>query len=234
MVRATLFGGLEPPPLLWGPELPDIFDEVKEELRAEQARKLWMRYGGALAGVALLAVVGVAGWQGWRWHQQQQAGQTALAFMEVHRAAEAPGADLKSAAERFAAIAQDSPEGYQVLARLRTAALKAETGERDAALALWDQVAGDSRAPQVYRDLASLMWALHGLETQDTAALDSRLAPLTGGAWAASARELQALVAIRRGEATEAKKNLEALAADVTAPQGVRERAGRVAAGLGS
>ncbi|MFC7552842.1 tetratricopeptide repeat protein [Pseudoroseomonas wenyumeiae] len=165
-----------------------------------------MRYGGALAGVALLAVVGVAGWQGWRWHQQQQAGQAAMAFMEVHRAAEAPGADLKATAERFAAIAQDAPEGYRVLARLRTAALKAETGERDAALAIWDQVASDSRAPQVYRDLASLMWALHGLETQDPAALESRLAPLTGGAWAASARELQALVAIRRGEATEAKR----------------------------
>jgi hypothetical protein len=214
--------------------LPDIFDEVKEELRAERARKLWVRYGGVFAGIALLAVVGVGGWQGWRWHEQRQAGQTALAFMEIHRAAEAPGADLKAAGDRFAAIAQDSPEGYRLLARLRAAALKAETGDRDAALAMWDQVAADGRAPQIYRDLASLMWALHGLETQDPAALESRLAPLTGGPWAASARELQALVAVRRGQPAEAKKNLEALAADVTAPQGVRERAGRVAAGLGS
>jgi hypothetical protein len=214
--------------------LPDIFDEVKEELRAERARKLWVRYGGVFAGIALLAVVGVGGWQGWRWHEQRQAGQTALAFMEIHRAAEAPGADLKAAGDRFAAIAQDSPEGYRLLARLRAAALKAETGDRDAALAMWDQVAADGRAPQIYRDLASLMWALHGLETQDPAALESRLAPLTGGPWAASARELQALVAVRRGQPAEAKKTLEALAADVTAPQGVRERAGRVAAGLGS
>jgi hypothetical protein len=214
--------------------LPDIFDEVKEELRAERARKLWVRYGGVFAGIALLAVVGVGGWQGWRWHEQRQAGQTALAFMEIHRAAEAPGADLKAAGDRFAAIAQDSPEGYRLLARLRAAALKAETGDRDAALAMWDQVAADGRTPQIYRDLASLMWALHGLETQDPAALESRLAPLTGGPWAASARELQALVAVRRGQPAEAKKNLEALAADVTAPQGVRERAGRVAAGLGS
>jgi hypothetical protein len=213
--------------------LPDIFDEVKEDLRAERAHRLWARYGGLFGGVALLAVVAVGGWQGWHWYQQRQAGQVAQTFLEVHRAAEAPGADLKAAGDRFAAIAQDAPEGYQILARLRAAALKAETGDRDAALALWDQVAGDSRAPQLYRDLASLMWALHGLDTQDTAALDSRLAPLAGGAWSASARELQALVAIRRGQPAEAKKNLEALAADVTAPQGVRDRAGRVAAGLG-
>jgi hypothetical protein len=213
--------------------LPDIFDEVKEELRAERARKLWVRYGGVLAGVALVAVAAVGGWQGWRWYEQRQAGQVALTFMEVHRAAEAPGADLRAAGERFAALAQGAPEGYKILASLRAAALKAETGDRDAALAMWDQVAADGSAPRLYRDLASLMWALHGLETQDPAALESRLAPLVGSAWGASARELQALVAIRRGERTEAKKNLEALAADVTAPQGVRERAGRVAAGLG-
>jgi hypothetical protein len=213
--------------------LPDIFDEVKEELRAERARKLWTRYGGVLAGAALLVLVGVGGWQGWRWHQNREASGAALAFLEVHRAAEAPGADLKEAAGRFTAIAATAPEGYRVLARLRAAALKAETGDRPAALALWDEVAADKNAPQTYRDLASLMWALHGLESQDIAALDSRLVPLVGGAWGASARELQALVAIRRGQPAEAKKNLEALAADVTAPQGVRERAGRVAAGLG-
>ena len=213
--------------------MPDIFDEVKEELRAEQARKLWVRYGSVVAGVALLAVVGIGGWQGWRWYQGQESAKTALVFMETHRAAEAQGADLKAAGERFAAIAQSAPEGYRILARLRAAALKAETGEREAALGLWNEVASDSRAPQIYRDLASLMWALHGLDTQDPAALDSRLAPLVGGAWGASARELQALVAIRRGDTATAKKNLEALAADVTAPAGVRERAGRIAATLG-
>jgi hypothetical protein len=213
--------------------LPDIFDEVKEELRAEQARKFWVRYGSAAAGVVLLAAIGFGGWQAWRWNEARQTQATALAFMEVHRAAEASGADLKAAGERFAAIAQTAPEGYRVLARLRAAALKAETGERDVALGLWNEVSADSRAPQMYRDLASLMWALHGLDSQDPAALDSRLAPLVGGAWGASARELQALVAIRRGATAEAKKNLEALAADVTAPAGVRERAGRVAAGLG-
>jgi hypothetical protein len=213
--------------------LPDIFDELKDDLRAERARKLGMRYGGLLAVVAVVVLAGLGGWQGYRWYHNREAGTAALAFLELNRTAEAPGADLKAAGDRFAAIAGTAPEGYRILATLRAAALKAETGDRAAALAMWDQVAGDNRAPQTYRDLASLMWALHGLESQDPAALDSRLAPLVGGPWGASARELQGLVAIRRGQPTEAKKNLEALAADVTAPQGVRERAGRVAAGLG-
>lgn len=215
--------------------MPDIFDEVQEELRAEKARQLGIRYGSMLAGAALLALAGIGGWQGWRWHQERQAAEAAAVFLQAHRAAEAQGADLKAAGERFAAMAPGAPEGYRILARLRAAALKAETGERDAALALWDQVAGDTAAPQIYRDHAALMWVLHGLDTQDPAVLAGRIAPLAtaGGAWSASARELQALVAIRRGEAAEAKRTLEALANDVTAPRGLRDRAGKLAAGLG-
>lgn len=215
--------------------MPDIFDEVQEELRAEKARQLGVRYGGILAGLALLVLVGIGGWQGWRWHQQREAAQAATAFLQVSQATEAQGADLRAAADRFAALAAEAPEGYRVIARLRAAALKAETGQRDAALALWDQVAADGSAPRIYRDLASLMWVLHSLDSGDPAQLASRLEPLAqpGGAWQASAREMQALLAIRRGEKSEAKRGLEALANDVTAPRGLRDRAGRLAAGLG-
>ncbi|MXP63754.1 tetratricopeptide repeat protein [Roseomonas sp. M0104] len=215
--------------------MPDIFDEVQEELRAERARRLGIRYGGLLAGVALLVLLGVGGWQGWQWWQDRQAAQSGALFLEISRKAEAPGADLKAAGDSFASLAATSPEGYQILARLRGAALKAETGDREAALALWDQLSGDAGAPRLYRDLAGLMWVLHGMDTQDPAVLAARLTPLTepSNPWRASARELQALLAIRRGDKPEAKRILEALAADVTAPRGLRDRAGRLAAGLG-
>ncbi|PHK95918.1 hypothetical protein CR162_06170 [Pseudoroseomonas rhizosphaerae] len=235
--------------------MPDIFDEVQEELRAERARQLGMRYGGMLAGVALLVLAGLGGWQGWQWYEQRQNSQAALTFLEAHRAAEAPGADLKAVGDRFAALANDSPAGYRTLSLLRAAALKAETGDRAAALAMWDRVASDGGTPQLYRDLASLMWALHGMDSQDPALLAARLDPLAqagsqaagsqaagsqaagsqaaGSPWRASARELRALLAIRRGETAEARRDLEALAADVTAPRGLRDRAGRLAAGLG-
>jgi len=215
--------------------LPDIFDEVQEELRAERAKRLGVKYGSLLGGVALLVLLGVGGWQGWQWWQDRQAAQSGALFLQISRTAEAPGADLKAAGDSFAGLATTSPEGYQILARLRAAALKAETGDREAALALWDQLSGDEGAPRLYRDLASLMWVLHGMDTQDPAVLSARLTPLAGPSnpWRASAREMQALLAIRRGEKPEAKRILEALAADVTAPRGLRDRAGRLAAGLG-
>lgn len=215
--------------------MPDIFDEVQEELRAERARRLGVRYGGLLAGIALVALIGIGGWQGWRWHQERQALAAAGTYLELNRTTEAPGADLKAAGVAFATLGEQGPAGYKLLGDLRAAALRAETGDRDGALALWNRVSADAAVPQLYRDLASLMWALHGIDTQDPAVLAARLGPLAqpGNAWRASARELQALLALRQGNKAEAKRDLEALAADVTAPRGLRDRAGRLAAGLG-
>jgi hypothetical protein len=80
------------------------------------------------------------------------------------------------------------------------------------------------------------MWGLHALDGGgDPAAIGPRLAPLVAGnsPWRASAEEVRALAALRRGETEEARRTLAALAADAAAPQGVRERAGRLLQGLG-
>lgn len=215
--------------------MPDIFDEVEEDLRAERARRLMRRFGGPALGAVLLLVAGVAGWQGWLWWENRQATAAAAAYMDIHREAEREGADLAALGERFAELGRSAPAGYQALARLRAAALKAETGDREAALALWDQVASDGGADPLYRDLAALLWTMHGLETEDPARLAARVEPLTrpGSPWRASAQEASALIALRQGQTEEARRTLAALAEDPTAPQGVRERAGRLVAGIG-
>ncbi|GGC60007.1 hypothetical protein GCM10011504_42800 [Siccirubricoccus deserti] len=219
----------------------DIFDEVEEDLRAERARRLLSRYGGVLIGLAVLVILGVAGLQGWRWWEARESAAAAERYLAAAHAAEVPAggeaanrvAALKSAAERFAAVAAEAPGGYRTLARLRAAALEAEVGERDAALATWDQASRDTASDPLYRDLATLMWALHALDSGDPAAIEARLAPLADGPWRASAEEIRALAALKRGETEAARQRLTALAGDSQAPQGVRERATRLLAGLG-
>lgn len=214
--------------------MPDIFDEVEEDLRAERARTLAKKWGGLALGVALLAVGATAGWQGWRWHEAREAARAADTFMTLHRAAERPGADLANAANGFAALGREAPGGYPTLARLRAAALKSESGDRAGALELWEQVAADTGADRLYRDLATLLAVSHAIDAGDPAQLAARIRPLTaeGNPWRAAAREAEALIAIRRGAEEEARRMLEALAADPAAPAGLRERAQRVAAGL--
>jgi hypothetical protein len=216
--------------------VPDLIDEVEEDLRAERAKRLAQRFGGLALAAVLLLLAGVGGWQGWRWWEGRKAAAAAEAFLSAAQSAAAEGADLGAAAERFAAIAREAPSGYRTLARLRAAALLAETGQTEAALAAWEAVAADSGVEALYRDLATLLWGLHALDSADPARIAARLAPLAapGAPWRASAREVLALAALRRNDAAEARRQFDALLADAATPQGVRERATRLLQGLGS
>ena len=52
--------------------MPDIFDEVAEDLRAERTHKLLRRYGGVLVMAAVLVVVAAAGYEGWKQYQGRE------------------------------------------------------------------------------------------------------------------------------------------------------------------
>ena len=215
--------------------MPDLVDEVDEELRAERAKRLAQRYGGIAAGVALLGMAAIGGWEAWRWNEGRQAASAAGRFLAAAQSSAEDGADLAAVAARFQEVAREAPAGYATLARLRAAALLAETGDTSGALAAWDALARDGGADALYRDLATVMWGLHALDTGDAGQVEARLAPLAreGQPWRASAREVVALAQIKRGAVAEARVALQALAADPATPQGVRGRALRLAAGLG-
>lgn len=216
--------------------MSDLIDEVDEELRAERARKLAQRYGGLVTGVVLLAIAGVGGWEAWRWHERREAGKAAESYLATARDAAAQGADLKAMADRFTAMAPGAPAGYRALARLRAAALLAETGQTEQALAAYDALSRDTDMDPLYRDLAAVMWGLHALDTGDAAEIQARMAPLAaaGAPWRASAQEVQALAALKAGNTEQARAALQAITTDAATPQGLRDRAGRLLQGLGS
>jgi hypothetical protein len=223
-----------------GAHVVDIFDEVDEELRAERAQQLLKRYGGLIVAGALVIVGAVAGWQGWRWYearQDQAAAIEYLAAMNLTNATAAGSSEATRAAATaaFAKLATAAPDGYATLARLREAALKADSGDLPGAVALWDQVAGDSSTDPLLRDLASLLWAQHQIDTGDPALLESRLKALAApdNPWRSLAKEQLALLDLRQGKTDQAKTTLRQLAQDTTAPNGVRGRASGLLTRLG-
>ncbi len=216
--------------------MSDIFEEVDEELRAEKARKLLQRYGGLLVLAAALVVAGVGGWQVWQWHEAKVNAAIAQEFLTALDGASGPPGDARKAAMLvLAAVAKDGNAGYRTLARLREAALKADTGDGAGAEALWTQVAGDSNANPLLRDVAVLQSVLHQIDTGDPAALEARLKPLAAAdnPWHALAQEAEALIDLRGGHADAARGILKQLAQDVTAPDGVRAQANGMLAQLG-
>lgn len=211
--------------------VPDIFDEVAEDLRTERMHALLRRYGGAVVAVVLLILAAVAGWQIWLHHQGQRDAAAAAEFLATVQKAEMvkPGdaSQAKAVANDFTALASRAPHGYRVLAELRAAALKAEAGDQAGALALWNRVAADQSTDLILRNLASLLWVENQIDTGDPATLESRLKPLEDptSAWHALANEAQALLDIRTGKTAAARTVLETLAKDPTASQNVRARA---------
>jgi hypothetical protein len=209
----------------------DIFDEVEEELREERMQALLKKYAGVLIAAVLLVVGGVAGWKTWIWYQERRDFAAATSYLAASTLAETTGAagpNRAAAIAAFDAVAAGAPEGYRILARLREAALRADSGDLQAASALWDAVAADGAADPLLRGVANLTWCIHHADKGDPALLEGRLKPLAaaGSAWRPLAQEQLALLDLRQGHTEAAKTALKKLAADATAPSGVRNRAG--------
>ncbi len=222
--------------------MADIFDEVNEDLRAERAKQFALRYGWLVALAALLFVAGVGAWQGWRWYAAKQANEVASVYLGAMRAVSGPAVaegqatpSRITATAEFDRLASSGPEGYRSLARLRSAALHASTGDLPGALAMWDKLSADTAADPLLRDLANLMWVQHQVDSGDPAAIEGRLQPLIAGGnpWRPLALENQAWLAMRTGHNDQAREILRQLAADATAPDGVRGRANGLLAQLG-
>jgi hypothetical protein len=202
----------------------EIFDEVNEELRREQLRKIWERYSALILGAAVLIVVGVGGWRGYQYWQAEQAAKSGAAFEAAVTLAEANKTAEAQAA--FAKIATEGAGGYRMLAQFRSAA---ETGKSDpaAAVKLYDAIVADGRANAAEKDLAQLRAAELLIDTASYDEVRKRLEPLTatGRTFRHSAREMLALSAWRANDATAARQWLDMIAGDAETPSSMRSRA---------
>ena len=203
--------------------MADIFHEVDEEVRREQLKKLWERYGHYLVALAILIVAAVAGWRGYEYWQTKKAAEAGAAFEAAMTLSEQGKHEEAGAA--FAKIAAEGTSGYRALARLREAA---ELAQRDpqAAVKLYDDIAADRSAGQVVQDLAALRAAMILVDTTTYDELRRRLEPLTepDRAFRHSARELLALSAWRAGDLAAAQRWFDMMTTDPETPTGTRQR----------
>ncbi|MGA8612126.1 MAG: tetratricopeptide repeat protein [Xanthobacteraceae bacterium] len=204
--------------------MADIFQEVDEEVRREQLKKLWDRYGTLMVAACVLVVVGVAGWRGYGYWEAKKAGETGLAFERAVTLAEAGKHQEAEAA--FAKIATDGTAGYRVIARLREASELAQT-DKKAAIGAYDALAADKGAGLVIQDLAAVRAGLLFVDDTPYSQMQQRLEPLTAAdrTYRHSARELLAFSAWKSGDLTNARKWTDMMMADPETPSGTRSRA---------
>jgi hypothetical protein len=202
----------------------ELFDEVDEDVRRDQLKKLWDQYSIYIIALALLIIAGVGGWRGYQYLEAQKAAEAGAAF---DKAVELSEANKHAEAEAaFADLAAKAPSGYRILARLRTAA---EIANRDktAAAKMFDDIAADTSVGAPERDLAKMRAAQLLLETSSYPNMLQRLEPATaaGATFRHSARELLALSAWRANDTTAARQWLDLIANDGETPPSLRSRA---------
>jgi len=202
----------------------ELFDEVDEDVRRDQLKRLWDRYSIHIVAGALLIVAAVAGWRGYEYVEAKKAAEASVAF---DKAVELSEANKHAEAEAaFNSLAATAPSGYRMLARLRAAG---ETASHDpkAAVKLYDDIAADRSVGALDQDLARIRGAQLLVETSTYPDLLARLEPLAapGGTFRHTARELLALSAWRANDTTAARKWLDMIANDGETPPGLRSRA---------
>ena len=214
-------------------EQEQFFEEVSEELKQDRYAVLWKKYGRYFVGLAVVVVLAVAGYQYWQNEQRKEREAASERFSSA--VALARDGKTKEAMTAFAGIAQDGPKGFAQLARLQQAAQLLKSGDRPGAMLAFEQLANDTGADPLFRDIAVVHWAYAGLDDADPAKMSERLKPLTAkdNPWRHVALELSALYAERAGRRADAIQILTDLEKDKDAPQGVRGRAKELLAILG-
>ncbi len=204
--------------------MSELFDEVDEDVRRDQLKKLWEQYSIYIIAGALLIIAAVGGWRGYQYLEAKKAAEAGSAF---DRAVELSEQNKHAEAEAaFNDLAAKAPSGYRMLARLRAAA---ELANRDpkAAAKSYDDIAADRSVSAPEQDLARIRAAGLLLETESYPGMLQRLEPATapGATFRHSARELLALSAWRGGDTAATRQWLDLIANDGETPPSLRSRA---------
>lgn len=201
----------------------DIFREVDEEVRREQLKKLWDRYGNYVVVAAVLLVAAVAAWRAYMWWEARKAAENGAAFEAATALAEAGKRGEAEAA--FAKIAADGTAGYRHLARMREAAELAQSDAK-AAITAYDQIAADRAVGPVLQDLAALRAAALLIDTGALEEAQRRLEPLAANdrTFRHTAREFLVLAAWRAGDTAAAKRWFDLIMTDAQTPAATRSR----------
>jgi len=207
------------------PELQGLMSEIESDLREEEFKKLWQKYGTVIIAVVVFVLASVIGYQFWHEREQSLALAAAAKYEQALKDAQADR-DAEALAAYNEVTSRDG-SGYAALAQLGKAAVFMKDNNVAEALAAYRALADDPKADPLFRDLATVLWALHGMDTVDAAALETALTPLAapGATYSHTAQELQALLAAKEGDTARAVTILDQLLADAETPQNIRARA---------
>lgn len=199
--------------------------EVNEELRSDQMKSIWTRFGGVIVAIAVLIVLGTIGKVGFDYWQDGASSKSGDAFLQALNLAKENKTDEALAA--LNTLEKDGYGAYPVLARLRAATLQAQKGETDAAAKAFSAIGKDSSVPAAIQEAARLRAAYLLVDTggydQVSAEVEQLATPQNN--MRHSAREALGLAAYKSGDYAKAKTWFQQIVDDAQSPRNVTGRA---------
>lgn len=194
--------------------------EVDEAVRKDELREWWDRWGTWIVAAAVALVVVVAGLVGWR---QYDAAQRAEASANYSAALARIGQDPAAARAEFEKQAGSAPEPYRSLAAMIAAQLREPLDAQVSALAALAPTLSSAELA----DLANVIAAFKSVDSPKAEEMIAKLEPLAGPdrPFRLSVRELQALVAARKGDTKRARDLWTEISKDPQVPQNTAQRA---------
>jgi hypothetical protein len=210
-------------------ELDGLMAEIESDLREDELKRIWRRYGSTFVTVAVVFLLAVAGYEGWRAYEAREHAKVASMYEEGMSLA--ADQKLDEAKAKFAEVAKTSDKPYASLDRLVDAGIRVEQNDVEGAIGLYASLAADTSADPLFREMAVVLKALHSVDREDPKKIEAELAPLTKvSTFKHSAIELTALLAAKQGDTARAATLAQSLVDDTATPQAMRGRATELAA----
>jgi hypothetical protein len=202
-----------------------LIREVDEEVRLEQYKQLWKRYGNLIIAVSVLVVAVVAGYNGWQFYEQRRSEAAARQYFAAAGLAEEGKGE--EAAKRLQALAGAHHRGYAALASLQHAAELAKAGKKEEALRAYDAIAATTDNEPALRALARIRGGYLLIDTATVSDVTRQVEALNvaGNPWRNHAREIIALASYRARDYVAADRLASEILIDPDATENQRRRA---------
>ena len=187
------------------PDYTDAFiNEVSEEVKNDNFKELWNRYGLLIIAIVAVAVCGAVSFErikSWRLQHNQMTTET---YMDAAHKQDNPEAMIASLQK----INQSDHGIYGDFARLQIANVLFEQQKDEEAMAMLEALTKDPQVNTEVRQIALVKYATYKVDVMSKQELTKLLQPVldANNSWTPLANDLLAMAAIREGDLQTARE----------------------------